>query len=570
MKRTIRFLANDRVVGTDRYGLAPALDFIRRDLGLTGTKEGCREGDCGACAVLVGERCALPGGAGGAGGSAGGAGCSARGGGYTNFIYRAHPSCIMALAELDGRHLVTIEGLSAAGTPGAAGDFVRLTPVMRAILEENGSQCGFCSPGFVVALTAFLLGGPPYSEERALEAIEGNLCRCTGYGALKRAAARLARDFAYLPADPLARLSALVEAHVVPASLLAFARGEELPEVEEAPIAAAHGGIAAARGEEAARSRPGFPLGGGSDFLVRYPDPESADFGEDYVLLSRDESLRGIRLVGAAGDAGGAAPGGGAAARLEIGAAVTWREFFSDPLVTGLVPSIGSFERLLASPLVRGRATLGGNVCNASPVADLTSMLIALGAAVRLREPARGYAREYAGERELPLERLFLGYKKLDLREGTRLTAAPGEASRDEGTGREIVAAFLVPAARQVSLFNFEKASKRAALDIAAVNTAAALEAEDAPGGKRVMRARISAGGVAPVPMLLERTSAFLEGKVVCAETAAEAARIAMSEVSPIGDVRGSAEYRSRILGRLVIAHFVRLFPLSGCEEALT
>jgi xanthine dehydrogenase small subunit len=467
-----------------------------------------------------------------------------------NFAYRAQPSCIIALAELDGRHLVTIEGLASAGSPGSAGDYVRLTPVMRAILDENGSQCGFCSPGFVVALTAFLLNGPPYTEDRAFAAIEGNLCRCTGYGALKRAASRLARDFSGLPADPAARLEALVEAQIVPASLLDFASGRAMPEAEQG----------------AGAFPAGLPLGGGSDFLVRHPYPESAEFGEDYALLSRDESLRGIRMVGTEGGAaaapggsaaapgGAAVPGGAAAAgaRLEIGAAVTWREFFSSELVARTIPSIASFERLLASPALRERATLGGNVGNASPVADLTSMLIALEATVRLRGPG--------GERELPLEKLFLGYKKLDLREAASPLGAPR---------REIIAAFLVPAARPVELFNFEKASRRERLDIAAVNTAAAFEAKDTPGGKRVMRARISAGGVAPVPLLLERTSSYLEGKVICAETAREAARLAASETSPIGDVRGSAEYRSRILGRLVIAHFARLFPDSGCEEAL-
>jgi xanthine dehydrogenase small subunit len=451
----------------------------------------------------------------------------------------------MALAELDGRHLVTIEGLSSAGSPGSAGSYVKLTPVMRAILDENGSQCGFCSPGFVVSLTAFLLNGPPYTEERAVAALEGNLCRCTGYGALKRAAGRLARDFADLPADPIERLSALVGRGVVPASLLDFANGSALPE---------RPGEGAARDAEA---RYALLLGGGSDFLVRNPDPTSAEFGEDFALLSRDESLRAIRFAVPT-------PCGPEGARLEIGAAVTWREFFENELVAGTIPSIRGFERLLASPLVRERATLGGNVGNASPVADMTSMLIALGAAVRLRGAA--------GDRELPLEKLFLGYKKLDLRGAATQGAAPdpGKSPAPGGApGREFIAAFLIPAGRPVGLFNFEKASKRERLDIAAVNTAAAFEAVDSPDGKRITRARISAGGVAPVPLLLERASAFLEGRIAGPEAAREAARIAMSEAAPIGDVRGGAEYRSRVLGRLVVAHFVRLFPGAGCEEAL-
>ncbi len=505
---TIRFLANDGLVEADAKGLSPALDFIRGELGLTGTKEGCREGDCGACSVLVGSR-------------------RAPAGGGLAVDYRAQASCVMSLAELDGRHLVTIEGLAGGASKGGAA----LTPVMRAILDENGSQCGFCTPGFVVALTAFLLQGPPFTQERALSSIESNLCRCTGYGGQKRAALRLARDFADLPADPLARIEALVEASAVPASVLGYATGKLLPPERSAAPA----------GTAARPSKPRLVLGGGSDFLVRHPHPGAGEYGEDFALLSRDESLRGIRLV----EGGKAGADGKAGPRLEIGAAVTWREFFEDKLVRELVPSIASFEGLLASPLIRERATLGGNVANASPVADMSSMLIALGARARLRRIGDG------GERELPLESIFLGYKKLDLREG------------------EIISSFAVPAALPFSLFNFEKASKRERLDIAAVNTAAAFFLERGSRAPRIESARISAGGVAATPLLLKEASAYLAGKEPNAQTASEAARLAASEASPIGDVRGSAEYRSRILFRSVIGHFIRLFPECGAEEAL-
>jgi len=204
---------------------------------------------------------------------------------------------------------------------------------------------------------------------------------------------------------------------------------------------------------------------------------------------------------------------------------------------------IAGFEACLASPLVRERATLGGNIANASPVGDLTSMLIALGAMLRI---------EGAGEtRELALEAFFLGYKKLDLKPG------------------EFISAILLPASRPFALFNFEKVSKRERLDIAVVNSAASFEIEGEAGRMRVIRARISAGGVAPIPLLLAKTQAYLEGKIVESGTALEAARIAASEAAPISDVRGSADYRRRLLERLVLAHFVRLFPGLGIEEAI-
>ena len=310
MERILRFAVNERAVSTKSSAGSAALDFIRGELGLTGTKEGCREGDCGACAVLLGER---PEGE-------GARGVSAR--------YRATPSCLLALGELDGRHLVTIEGLAQgakeAGLPGG------LTPVMQALLEENGSQCGFCSPGVVIALTAYLLGGPPYDEAGAVIAVEGNLCRCTGYGAIRRAAARLARDFTGLPSDFSERLSALEKAGVVPSSLSAFARGE---------LGASD---SSERENPRGEGQPFLPLGGGSDFYVRNPEPDPRVF---YALLDRDPELIGIRAR---------------ADGLEVGAATSEHGFFSDARVRALVPGIEAFEADIASSLIRNRATVGG------------------------------------------------------------------------------------------------------------------------------------------------------------------------------------------------------------------
>ncbi len=478
-KRSLRFLANDRVVETDRWEGSPALDFIRKDLALTGTKEGCREGDCGACAVLLGER--------------------KREGGAA---YRAVPSCVLPLAALENKHLVTIEGL-AAGADGG------LTPVMRAFLEENASQCGFCSPGFIIVLTAWLIEGSHLDEEGALEAVSGNLCRCTGYGSIRRAAARLIKDFRDLPPEPEARLDALAAAQVVPASLPAFAQGGLLEKTAPRPLF----------------TPVGFAVGGGSDLYVRNPDPIPRS---GFAYLPADPSLKAITRRGAT---------------LEVGAAATVREFFASEDVRSAVPGIERFEGKFASILVRNVATLGGNAVNASPVADIVSMLIALGAIVRIERP------EQSGTaREIPLERLYLGYKKLDLAAG------------------ELVTAFLLQAHGR-PLFNFEKASKRSTLDIAAVNTAIMIELDE----NRITRGRISAGGVAATPLLLEGASELITGREVTGSLAVEAARAAASEVSPISDVRGSAAYRIEALKRLVLAHFATLFPGdAGIQDAVT
>jgi xanthine dehydrogenase small subunit len=513
MEKSMKFLANDTIIDTSSRRAAPALDFIREELGLTGTKEGCREGDCGACAVLVGTR--VPSSEVGAvlvgtraPSSEGGA---ARGGAVA---YRATPSCLLALGELEGRHLVTIEGLAAGARARGLAD--GLTPVMRALVEENGSQCGFCSPGIVISLTGWLLSGV-IDVEGALTAVEGNLCRCTGYGAIRRAAARLAREFADLPPEPAARLAALEKAGVVPGSLGRFASREILPEADLPE--------AEPRSPRAARTT----LGGGTDFFVRNPDPEP---GFEAELLDLRPEYAGIRIDNGLGTK-----------VLEIGAAVSVRDFFASPLVRSFAPGIESFEAEMASSLIRGRATLGGNVANASPVADMTAMLIALGATAVLEGPA--------GRRELPLPRFFLGYKKLDLREG------------------EIMACFRIPSRPKAPRFNFEKVAKRRRLDIASVNTAALFEIAGGDGGPKVERAILSAGGVAPTPLLLEKTGALLAGRKVDAALAREAAAAAAAEVAPISDVRGTADYRRRLLERLVIGHFIRLFPETGLAEEL-
>lgn len=514
----LKIFVNDRWIEPKTPYGAPALDFIRGELGLTGTKEGCREGDCGACAVLVGE-------------TAGGAG--------PRFAakYRAVPSCLLALGELDGKHLITIEGLAAGATANAAASGAAtsaasdgLTPVMRAFLEENASQCGFCSPGFVIALTSWLATPGKPDLAGAMTAVDGNLCRCTGYGAIRRAAERLAAEFADLPQEEAARLAALVERGVLPASALQYAAEAGRCPKGSRPLE-----------PRAAAPRPETVLGGGTDFYVRTPDP-AGDFQP--LLLRSTQGFSDIETVERDSQSW-----------LRTGAAATVSDFFASPLVRRAVPGIEAFEGDFASTLIRNMATLGGNIANASPVGDLTSMLIGLGAVLEVGDlaPASPAA---SGARYVPIEDFFLGYKKIDLREGEVIRAILMEAERPEAP----------------LLFSFEKIAKRKKLDIAAVNTALSFRIE----GGFARGVRLSAGGVAAVPALLKSASAALEGArvdrsdpVALARLARKVADAAEAEVRPIGDVRGSAEYRGRMTGRLVLAHFVRLFGADGIAKEL-
>ncbi len=486
MKRVLRFRINQKLFEEEVQDESLALDWIRNIAGLKGTKEGCREGDCGACLVLMGGRAPLP-------------------DGGARVEWKAVTSCTLGMGELDGRHVITIEGLAAAG----------LTPVMEAMLDEGASQCGFCSPGFVLALTGFLVSGESVDPVSAMAAVEGNLCRCTGYGSIRRAASRLAEEFAELPSGLKERLEALAARKVLPAPLAA------LMACPPEPAGMAEAAFGSIHPEDPSLVQ----IGGGTDYYVRNPDP-SPDVAPRFS--DQDDAARLIRAASVSGKR-----------ILELGAAVTVDDFFASPAVRQAAPGIERYAAEIASPPIRARATLAGNIANASPIADMTAMLMALGARLVLEGAP-------AGERLVELPAFFLGYKKVDLSPGERIRGIvlPGEPV----------------------LFSFEKAAKRARLDIATVNSALAVSM--APDGT-IACARYAAGGIAPVPLRLEACEHLLVGRRPDASLARELGKAAYGAGSPIDDVRGSSLYRRRLMERLAWAHCIRLWPKLKLEEEL-
>lgn len=544
--KTIRFKANDRWIETNTAAGQPALDMIRNELGLTSTKEGCREGDCGACAVMVGEVS------------------------NETVWYRAVPSCLLATGDLEGKHLITLEGLRQGAPDG-------LTPVMRAFLDENASQCGFCTPGFIIALTSWLAEPQALDLAGALRAVDGNLCRCTGYAAIRRAAARLAAQYAQLPQDPEFRLRLLVREAILPASVISFVeeKREALRKAAESSALPQETGWDGAGAASIAHAEGSLAVvGGGTDYYVRNPDPD-----EGFApLLTR--SMPGLSHIRYHSEP--------ESQWLEVGAAVTVRSFFESPLVRREFQGIERYETAFASTLIRNLATVGGNIVNASPVGDIVSMLMALGARLVLapaplaaidHDAARTAARTtsrtaartasraamqaavpgtedrmLAQARIVPIEDFFLAYKKINLRQG------------------EILAAIRLPLIAEDRKFSFEKISKRKNLDIAAVNTAIFFTLEEG----RFRNVRISLGGVAPTPILGREAMAVLEGapcpqndSASLAILARRCAETAAASISPIDDVRGSAEYRRRMVRQLMLGHFIRLFESTGIAEEL-
>jgi len=459
-----RFILNDRLFQTDEHPGTVLLDVIRETACLSGTKEACREGECGACTVLVGTP--QPGG---------------------GLDYRACASCLLPVGEVQGRHVVTVEGL--VGEP--------LTLVQRLIVEHSASQCGFCTPGIVLSLTGFCFTSPELSCEDAVDALDGNICRCTGYASIRRAARALSERLAGIDRRPERRLEELITQGVVPAAFRAIpARLREL-EAGAPPV-------------EKAAARDAVLVAGGTDLFVQKPDQLQET---DLCFLSRSRDLVYVREDGQA---------------LRIGGGTTIEEFRTSEPVRRHFPALVGDLLLHSSAILRNRATLAGNIVNASPIGDVTIILLALGARLVLAPSPDGARREKA------LKDFFLGYKKTDLACGEMVV--------------EIVIPLLPPGGR----YHFEKVSNRTTLDIAAVNSAIRLV--NAPDGT-IAELCISAGGVGPVPFLLPGLEAF-RGRRPDAAFVAALADAAQAAARPIDDIRGSAEYKRLLLGQLMRGHF--------------
>ena len=463
----LSFMLNSEPISVEFGEGSPVLDLLRMELDSKGTRRGCGEGDCGACTVLLGTR---------------------RGPGIT---YRAVNSCLLPAGELPGRHLVTIEGLNLLQD---------LSMVQSAIVDQGASQCGFCTPGIVVSLIGYLMGTLSPDPEGAVDAIGGNICRCTGYGSLIRAAKLICEAVPDSPAsDPcsIGHLDHLVRCSVLP---------EWFPGTAEALLEDCV--------ETGADGEPKDALivAGGTDLMVSSPDEI---ISRPLTFLSRDPALSEISVLDGV---------------CSIGAAATVSDIMESDAAAGII-GLEAALRLVSSTQVRNLATAGGNIVNASPIGDLSVILIALGAMLSIDGRF--------GPRKVPIAGFHTGYKVMDLR--------PGEMIRE----------ISFPLPERGEGFSFEKVSMREHLDIASVNSAALFSLVNG----RIASASLSAGGVAPVPLMLSRTSELLKGKSPSSGLAVEASRSAMAEVSPIDDVRGTAEYKRTLLGRLVLAHFIRLFP---------
>ncbi|MFL5271451.1 MAG: xanthine dehydrogenase small subunit [Anaeromyxobacteraceae bacterium] len=475
MPDAIRFVLDGKV--RELSGVDPTLTVLRwlREVERrSGTKEGCAEGDCGACTVVLAEL---------------------EGGGLR---YRAVNACILFVPALDGKALITVEDVK-----GADGG---LHPVQKAMVECHASQCGFCTPGFVMSLVALYESEPEPSRQRLDDVLAGNLCRCTGYRPIVDAGRE-----AYASGEPRA-LAAQA------ASLAALLRSIQREDAR--PLALEHGG----RRFFAPRT-----LAALADLLQRHPGARlvagATDVGlwvtkghralDTVISTAAVEELRRITV----GDT-----------HVELGAAVTYAD--AHATLAAQYPDLGELVRRIGSLQIRNAGTLAGNIANASPIGDTLPALLALDATLVLQQ---GIVR-----REVPLDGFFTGYRKTALREG------------------ELIATIRLPVRSEERAFRAYKISKRFDQDISAVCGAFSVTLAD----RRVRDVRVAFGGVAATPVRARGCERALLGRPWDAASIAAALPVLDAELAPISDARATAAYR-----RLVAKNLLRKFQLETAPE---
>lgn len=454
-------------------------DYLRYERSLTGTKVVCAEGDCGACTVLRGVN-------------------HDRLSPQAPLYYESINSCITFMHLMDCTHLVTVEGLA---------DNSSLNAVQTAMVEHHGAQCGFCTPGIVCAMTEFVNHQVCQRQEAPADrldasqvrnALTGNLCRCTGYAPILNAG---------LDID----LNAFVT----------LQKRYETPEMLQDIAEHQDQGISITTQDRVFYAPTSFAEA--ADFKARTPESKIFSSATDMGVLINKERANPMHITNLSRVS--------AAHQIEesegcivLGARVTLSQL--EHFCRSRIPEFARLMHIFASPQIKNKGTLVGNIANASPIADTLPFLFVTDAELELTSSA--------GQRRVNINHFYTGYKQLDLEDN------------------EIISRVFIPIPESSDLLRLYKVSNRKDLDISTVTAAIRLALDEQ---QVIQKATLALGGVGPVVMRLPKTEAFLQGKSFSEAVFLEAGALAKSEITPISDVRASAAYRFEV-AKNILAKF--------------
>ncbi|MGL1957568.1 MAG: xanthine dehydrogenase small subunit [Colwellia sp.] len=469
----IHFLLNHRTVRVEQE--APdlnILDWLRTKAGIKSSKEGCGTGDCGACTVLVGSEVVDS-------------------GGNTSWYYKTINSCLMLLGNAHGKHIITLDALTPKVTP----ELADLHPVQRAMVELHGSQCGFCTPGFIMSLLALYINNVDYPGKKAvIHALSGNLCRCTGYSPILKAAEkcyeypRQQETWSTLAAEYKKQQSALENNQ--PSLTLQGARFY-LPQKLSALLTLKQ------------QYPNGKLLAGATDLSIELSQ-ELLEI-ETFISVAQVSELCCFEETDTA---------------FIIGAALAYNEFI-EPLCQHFPEALQLFQRL-GSTQVRNSGTLGGSLANASPIGDPAPLLIALNAQLILQSTT--------GSRTIAVEDLFVGYRQTVLQKN------------------EVIHSIIIPKRKATSKLACHKISKRFEDDISTVCLIVAVEVNN----NTITSARCAMGGMAAIPARAKKVENFLTNNNFSVASFISASKYIEQDFSPMTDVRASAFYRTTVAKNLL------------------
>jgi xanthine dehydrogenase small subunit len=454
------FINGQRIEARGKQVFASLSDFLRLELRQTGTKVVCAEGDCGSCTVLLGRLV------------------------DGSLRYESVCSCIQYLYQLDGTHIISIEGLTYDG---------ELNPVQQSMVTCQGAQCGYCTPGFVVAMHELFEDGKSKSDAAVRRALTGNLCRCTGYEPILKAASQT-------DITKMRRITQLFPVQEIAAELSTAAKESVLVADTDKTF------FKPTNISEAVKFRAERPdctlITGGTDVGVQV--------NKGIRRISAVMNLHGInrRGVEIKGD------------HLFAGAGTTLTELFE--ACTKSFPEFAHLLDLFGSPLIRNAGTLAGNLANASPIGDTLPPLFVLNAEIE--------STGTAGSRWININAFYSGYRKTVM------------------TPDELITAVRIPLPKPDVIVKFYKVSRRKDLDISSFTAAIWMRLN----GKLIHEIRLAFGGVGPVVLRLPKTEQSLVNQLFTEAAMWQAGESAIAEITPITDVRGSSDYRNRLAANIL------------------